>query len=93
MKSSKSGFFVLIAVFVIVAYAVVSLILLQIDINEQKIENKALQGQLEELAQSNDELRNLLEGDLTDAEIERYAREYLNMGYPGEQVLIDIGNE
>ena len=83
----------MIAVFVIVAYAVVSLIMLQIDINEQKIENEALQTQMQQLMRENDELRNVLEGDFTDAEIERYAREYLNMGYPGEQVLIDIGNE
>ena len=79
-----------LAAFVFICYAVVSLILLQVDISEQKQELKKLNEQKAAAQADNEELKRLLDSGDESEYYARIAREQLNYAYPDERVYYVI---
>lgn len=79
-----------ICVYVFAAYVAISLITLQMDINEKRTRLQQVQAQFEEENLQQQELqRQLALGD-NDDQMARIARDKLDMGYADEHVYRDV---
>lgn len=91
-KKRRVGFLTKVAVVVFSVYVAVTLISLQIQINERKREGTALEQQLEITKARNAALTAAIDSELTDEMIMAQAREKLDLVKPGEKVFVDTSN-
>ncbi len=74
-------------------YAVVTLVNLQIHINDKKEEIAGLDEEISEKSTINEELRDFLESGASDEYIADVAREKLGYVSPGERVFVDTSSK
>ena len=91
-KRRRIGLFTKVAVVVFSIYAAVTLITLQIQINERRREETALALQLETAKARNASLAAAIGSEITDEMIAQQARSKLDLVAPGEKVFIDTSN-
>ncbi len=85
----KRSFLLKLVVFVFAVYAAVTLVQMQVQINQGR---EAVQQKEEELARQelkNAELKELIGSELTLSEIERIARDKLGLVRPGETIFVN----
>lgn len=79
-----------LGIYVFAAYIAVSLITLQMQINQKKLELKEIEAQNKAAYQQQQELRRQLELGDDGEHIARIARDKLDMGYADEHVYRDV---
>lgn len=89
MRRRRINLILLIAVFAFCAYAVYTLLSLQIRINDKREQIASLSGQITEQQQKNDQLQQVLDRGLTDEDVERIARDQLGLALPNERVYVN----
>ena len=92
MKKRRAGILLKLLVAMLSVYAAVQLVMLQIEINEQRTYQERLTAQKEKLEQQNAALQSFIDSELDDRAIERIARDELGYVLPGERVIVDIGH-
>ena len=91
-RRRRVGFLTKIAIVVFSVYVAVTLITLQVQINERRREEAALTRQLEATKARNAALTAAIDSELTDEMIKAQAREKLDLVEPGERVFVDTSN-
>lgn len=92
IKLNKSFLF-RVAVVCFVIYVLVGFVSLQIEISNKREQLEAINAQIEEANQQNQEYQNILDSADDSEYIEKYAREKLGYSYANEKVFIDaVGN-
>ena len=89
-KPQKFSFILSIGLLLLAGYFVISLINVNIQINDRKKEVEELNMRYEEQVAQNESLRNVIDGGDKDDYIERVAREKLGYVMPGERVYYNI---
>lgn len=89
-KKSRKNLLLRLVMPVLAAYAVVTLVDMQINLGQKNRELEELAAQVEAQRLANKELELELVTELDDDYIERYARDYLDYVAPDERVFIDI---
>ena len=89
-KPQKFSFILSIGLLLLAGYFVISLINVNIQINDRKKEAEELNVRYEEQVAQNEALRNVIDGGDKDDYIERVAREKLGYVMPGERVYYNI---
>jgi len=92
-KNRKSGVFTKVFLCGFAVYAAVTLISLQLQINERKNEINTLSDDLAAQEVTNAELKEVLDNGLTDEYIAREAREKLGYASPGERIFVDTSSK
>lgn len=93
MNSWKDNVFVRVALLVLAAFCVVTILSLQLEYNRMKTERDALSAQIAEAQQKVDELQNALDTPFDDEYVIKIAREKLNYRLPEEIVFYnDLNN-
>ncbi len=92
-RKKSRNIVLIIAVLFFLGYAVVSLVMSQMSINQKKEENAQLQAQIEQEKLEIEELDYLLRSGGDQDYIERVAREKLGYISPNERVFIDISGK
>jgi len=91
-RKRRTGFLTKIAIVVFSVYVAVTLINLQVQINERRREETVLRHQLEVTRARNTALTAVIDSELTDEMIKSQAREKLDLVEPGERVFVDTSN-
>lgn len=89
-KKRKTSFLLALGAFALAGYFAITLIQLQIEINDRKETLAQVQAQYNEKVAENKELERIVEGGNEDEYMERIARDSLDMIKPGEKVYYDI---
>lgn len=89
-KKRKHSFILTLALVAIFGYFVITLIQLQIEINDKKEQAAQISQQVEDKDLRNKELKKLLVNTDEDNYMERVARDVLGYVFPGEKVYYDI---
>lgn len=89
-KKKKTGLFVKVAAAIFILYALVTLTVLQAQINYRRQMSYQLVGQLSEQTLVGAKLREATGSELDQDAIVRLAREKLGYVFPGEIVLVDV---
>lgn len=91
-KKKRAGFFLKVVVATLAVYAAVTLVLLQIQINEQTARHRELLLQRDEQQQTNVALRSFTESELDNEAIAQIARDQLGLVLPDERLIVDVGH-
>lgn len=91
-KKRKTGFLIKIFICVFAAYSAVTLVTLQIEINERSREIDELSQTVKSEIIKNSELHDTLDKGLDDENIAAMARDKLGYASPGERVFVDSSN-
>lgn len=89
-KSSKAPFVFKAFIFVFCVYASLSIIKIQADINEKKVELAEVNKKIEAINEENEIYSHHLEMQNDEEYIEHIAKEKLGYGYPDERVYFDV---
>lgn len=89
-KKRKTSFLLALGAFALAGYFAITLIQLQIQINEKEETLAQVQAQYNEKIAENEELEKVVEDGDEDEYMERIARDSLGMVKPGEKVYYDI---
>ena len=92
MRFTKSSLVTKILILVLVAYAAVTLVRLQAQLQEKNAEAEVLSGQVTALEQENQRLEQAIDTLDTDEGVEAVAREKLGLVKKNETVFYDVGN-
>ncbi|MCX7614318.1 MAG: septum formation initiator family protein [Clostridiales bacterium] len=74
-------------------YAAITLISLQLQINDHKSEIKSLSNDLAKQKIANTELQEVLDNGLNDEYVAREARDKLGYASPGERIFVDTSSK
>jgi cell division protein FtsB len=88
-KKRRGNFILRLIITVLVAYSVVALLDMQIQLGQRRQELEALRAQVEAQRLATKDLERELTNELDEDYIERYARDYLDYVAPDETVFID----
>lgn len=92
MRFTRSSLVTKILIFVLIAYAAVTLVSLQSQLQEKNAEADALSGQVTAMEQENRRLEQAIENLDTDEGVEAVARQKLGLVKKNEIVFYDVGN-
>ena len=92
-KASIKKIIVIVALSIFLLYVLVSIITIQIDINQRKQELAALNAQLENQQILNSELADMIDSGEIEDYLVRIAREKYGYVFPDEEVYIDISGK
>lgn len=89
-KKGRKSYILRLCMVVIVAYAAVSLIDMQVTLSARAQERDELQQRVETQRIANKELERQIAAGVDEEYIERVARDKLDYVYPDERVFVDI---
>lgn len=92
MRFTRSSLVTKILIFVLVAYAAVTLVSLQSQLQEKNAEADALAGEITAMEQENQRLEQAIENLDSDEGVEAVARQKLGLVKKNEIVFYDVGN-
>jgi len=92
MKKPRSWFVTKIVIVVLFVYLSVSLVSLQIKINDAERANEILSNELAIKSQENQKTGDIINSELTDYSVIQIAREKLGMVFANEKVFVDMSN-
>lgn len=92
MRFKRSSLVTKILILVLVAYAAVTLVTLQNQLQDKNAEAAALSGQVTALEQENQRLEQAIDQLDTDEGVEAVARQKLGLVKKNETVFYDVGN-
>lgn len=86
----KRSFILTLALVLLVGYFIITIVGLQLDINERRAVLDQKTAAYEQQLADNDRLQSIIENDDKSAYIEQVAREKLGYVMPGEKVFYDV---
>lgn len=86
---SRRSFILTLALIALVGYFLISIVSLQVEIQDKKQELAEVQTQYEEVSAENQELKDIAEEEDEASYMERIARDVLGYVLPGESVYYD----
>jgi len=89
---SRRSFILTLAIVAIIAYFVISLISLQVEIRQKSAEVEEAQATLAASEEENAELKEIIAEEDEESYMERIARDVLGYVFPGEQVYYDTAS-
>lgn len=92
-KKFKLNPIVKIALVVVIAFACVQLVSLQLQINDLQQQCEELDKEIARKQLANEELKESLDEGITDESIARIARDVLGYASPGERIFIDSSEQ
>ncbi len=90
-KKKRAGLFLKILIAVLAVYFCVTLVVLQIQLNDSRQTMESLTSQRDEQLLKNETLRAVSESELTDEYVAQIAREELGLVMPNERLIVDTG--
>lgn len=92
MKPKKPSFLVKLLVICVAAYAAVTLMGLQFEINEKQREIASVEEQIELTRIRNAQRQAELDAEQDESSVKSDARDELGYALPGERIFIDVSN-
>ena len=92
-KNKRLGVFTKVFLCGFAVYAAITLISLQLQINDRKSEINGLSNDLVKQKITNAELKEVLDNGLNDEYVAREAREKLGYASPGERIFVDTSSK
>lgn len=87
MERKNTGVFVKLAIFALATFAVVSIVYLQLTINEERTKRDTLKAEVGALEEERDELKNQIDAPMDEEYIIDIAKEKLNLRLPEEIIF------
>ena len=87
MERKNTGIFVKLAIFALATFAVVSIVYLQLTINEERTKRDTLKAEVVALEEERDELKNQIDAPMDEEYIIDIAKEKLNLRLPEEIIF------
>lgn len=87
MERKNTGIFVKLAIFALATFAVVSIVYLQLTINEERTKRDTLKAEVGALEEERDELKNQVDAPMDEEYIIDIAKEKLNLRLPEEIIF------
>ncbi len=87
MERKNTGVFVKLAIFALATFAVVSIVYLQLTINEERTKRDTLKAEVGALEEERDELKNQVDAPMDEEYIIDIAKEKLNLRLPEEIIF------
>lgn len=91
-KKKRRSFILTLALIALVGYFIISLVSLQIRINQKQQELETLKHTYDQVQVQNNELKQIVAEDDENGYMERIARDILGYALPGESVYYDVSS-
>lgn len=92
MKFKRSGLVTKIVILAVIVYASITLVSLKVQVSDARDSRDELQGQVDEVLQTNTKLQYEVDHSTDPETIEDVARSKLGLVKPGEKIFYDINN-
>lgn len=87
MERKNTGVFVKLAIFALAVFAVISIVYLQLTINEERTKRDSLKAEVSALEEERDALQNQIDAPMDEEYIIDIAKEKLNLRLPEEIIF------
>ncbi|MBS5725928.1 MAG: septum formation initiator family protein, partial [Clostridiales bacterium] len=87
MERKNTGVFVKLAIFALAVFAVISIVYLQLTINEERTKRDSLKAEVSALEEERDALQNQVDAPIDEEYIIDIAKEKLNLRLPEEIIF------
>ena len=87
MERKNTGVFVKLAIFALAVFAVISIVYLQLTINEERTKRDSLKAEVSALEEERDALQNQVDAPMDEEYIIDIAKEKLNLRLPEEIIF------
>lgn len=87
MERKNTGVFVKLAIFALAVFAVISVVYLQLTINEERTKRDSLKAEVSALEEERDALKNQIDAPMDEEYIIDIAKEKLNLRLPEEIIF------